>query len=65
METAQENPGTEPVGWIPGMSDGTTTDAEMQRLAETFAVTPQAVRLAMARVGGDFRDLQRELGGRR
>ena len=40
-------------------------EPDVQRLAETFAVTPEAVRLAVARVGTDFRQVQRELGGRR
>lgn len=40
-------------------------EADVRRLAETFAVTPDAVRQAVARVGTGFRDVQRELGGRR
>ena len=40
-------------------------EIDLRRLAETFAVTPEAARLAVARVGTGFRDLQRELGGRR
>lgn len=49
----------------PGLEPGAVTEAEVQRLAETFAVTPDAARLAVTRVGSNFRDLQRELGGRR
>ena len=40
-------------------------DPDIQTVALTFAVTPEAARLAVERVGTDFRDLQRELGGRR
>lgn len=43
----------------------TLPEPDVRRLAETFAVTPEAVRLAVARVGTDFRQVQRELGGRR
>ncbi|NJC40340.1 hypothetical protein GGQ87_000598 [Brevundimonas alba] len=41
------------------------TEPDLQTLAETFAATPEAVRMAVARVGTGFRDVQRELGGRR
>lgn len=71
METTPEAPAAAPT-WTPALSAaapvGPATlvgDAELQRLAETFAATPEAVRLAVERVGPDFRDLQRELGGRR
>jgi len=49
----------------PDFSAATLAEPDVQRLAETFAVTPEAVRLAVARVGTDFRQVQRELGGRR
>lgn len=49
----------------PGLEPGALAEPDLQRLAQTFAVTPEAVRLAVARVGTDFRDVQRELGGRR
>ena len=48
-----------------GLVGDTVGEVDIRRLAETFAVTPEAVRLAVARVGTDFRDVQRELGGRR
>lgn len=48
-----------------GFGAETLAEPDVQRLAETFAVTPEAVRLAVARVGTDFRQVQRELGGRR
>lgn len=48
-----------------GFGADTLAEPDVQRLAETFAVTPEAVRLAVARVGTDFRQVQRELGGRR
>lgn len=65
METLSE-PATPPASTrIPDMAVAPGADAEMQRLARTFAVTPEAARLAVARVGTDFRALQRELGGRR
>jgi len=49
----------------PGLEPGAPGEPDVQRLAQTFAVTPEAVRLAVARVGTEFRQLQRELGGRR
>jgi len=49
----------------PDSSAEALAEPDVQRLAETFAVTPQAVRQAVARVGTDFRQVQRELGGRR
>jgi hypothetical protein len=49
----------------PGLERGAVAEPDVQRLAEIFAVTPEAVRLAVARVGTDFRRVQRELGGRR
>jgi len=52
-------------GAPPALEPGTVAEPDVQRLAQTFAVTPEAVRLAVARVGTDFRDVQRELGGRR
>ena len=52
------------IDWSPALGTG-AGEADIQRLAETFAVTPEAVRMAVARVGTDFRDVQRELGGRR
>ncbi|HYD28067.1 DUF3606 domain-containing protein [Brevundimonas sp.] len=62
--------GTPPgLDWSPVLGSGLPPDAlgeaDVLRLAETFAVTPEAVRLAVARVGTSFRDVQRELGGRR
>lgn len=67
METLSEIPAGETADWGPGLAAAAPPagDADMQRLAETFAATPEAVRLAVERVGTDFRDLQRELGGRR
>lgn len=57
------------IDWSPALGSGSPADAvgeaDVHRLAQTFAVTPEAVRLAVARVGTDFRDVQRELGGRR
>jgi hypothetical protein len=57
------------IDWSPGLGSGAGPDAveetDIHRLAETFAVTPEAVRMAVARVGPGFRDVQRELGGRR
>ena len=41
------------------------TEPDLHHLAQTFAATPEAVRMAVARVGTGFRDVQRELGGRR
>jgi hypothetical protein len=66
METLPETT-VQPAGWTPGAAaaPGLADDADVQRLARTFAVTPKAARLALARVGTDFRALQRELGGRR
>lgn len=55
-----------PAEWMPVPGEETPVeDADVLRLAETFAATPEAVRLAVKRVGPDFRSLQRELGGRR
>ena len=55
--------------WSPGFESGpapgAVDDTDILRLAETFAVTPEAVRMAVARVGQGFREVQRELGGRR
>lgn len=57
------------VDWSPGFDSGPVgnpvDDTDIHRLAETFAVTPEAVRMAVARVGPGFREVQRELGGRR
>ena len=64
METLSNTPAPEPAGWTPGAALP-VEDADVHQLAKTFAVTPEAVRLAVARVGANFRDLQRELGGRR
>lgn len=65
METIPEATAP-PAAWPPALGAATEfEDAEVQRLAETFAATPEAVRLAVKRVGPDFRALQRELGGRR
>jgi len=50
---------------ILALTAGAADERDVMRLAEIFAVTPEAARLAVARVGTDFRDLQRELGGRR
>lgn len=66
METTPETPGAAEPSWMPAMGAALPVDdLDVQRLAETFAATPEAVRLAVARVGPDFRNLQRELGGRR
>ena len=62
VDTARE------ADWSPGMTSPTPeslAEEDLQRLAETFAVSPTAVRMAVARVGTDFRDVQRQLGGRR
>lgn len=65
METTPETPAAAPT-WSPALGVATPVDdLDVQRLAETFAATPEAVRLAVQRVGPDFRNLQRELGGRR
>lgn len=48
-----------------GLEPEAPGEPDVQRLAQAFAATPEAVRLAVARVGTDFRQLQRELGGRR
>lgn len=53
------------IEWPPGPVTGAVDDIDIHRLAETFAVTPEAVRMAVARVGTSFREVQRELGGRR
>lgn len=65
METLPEAEAPPTAPWSPGLAARPVEDAEVQRLARTFAVTPEAARLAVARVGTDFRALQRELGGRR
>lgn len=66
METNPETPAPPPGAWTPGLgADARVEDADVLRLAKTFAATPEAVRLAVQRVGPDFRLLQRELGGRR
>ncbi|MBX9459929.1 MAG: DUF3606 domain-containing protein [Brevundimonas sp.] len=66
METLPETPAAGPKGVNAALAaTRPTDDLEVQRLARTFAVTPEAARLAVARVGTDFRALQRELGGRR
>lgn len=66
MNALSDVPAADPSGWTPpGAAPTVIGEAEMRRLAETFAVTPEAARLAVARVGTDFRALQREFGGRR
>jgi len=65
METLPEAEIPPPPAWSPGLAAVPVEEADLQRLARTFAVTPEAARLAVARVGTDFRALQRELGGRR
>ncbi len=65
METVRETGTTEAAGWSPGLAAAPPPGDDMQKLAETFAATPEAVRMAVERVGTDFRALQRELGGRR
>lgn len=66
METLRDTPAPGPTGLNPGaVASLAVDDVDVQRLAQTFAVTPAAARLAVARVGTDFRALQRELGGRR
>jgi hypothetical protein len=66
MTTAIEM-GAEATDWPAGLDQAPEgmAEVEVRRLAETFAVTPDAVRQAVARVGTGFRDVQRELGGRR
>jgi hypothetical protein len=49
----------------PGPRSSPVAEPDVRRLAETFGVTPEAIRMAVARVGTDFRQVQRELGGRR
>lgn len=57
------------IDWSPALTSDSDFvamgESDIQQLAQTFAVTPEAVRLAVARVGPGFRDVQRELGGRR
>ena len=65
MQTQPEAEAPQTPAWNPGLAAVPIKDADLQQLARTFAVTPQAARLAVARVGTDFRALQRELGGRR
>jgi hypothetical protein len=66
METLRDTPAPGSTGLNPGaVASLPVDDVDVQRLAQTFAVTPAAARLAVARVGTDFRALQRELGGRR
>lgn len=66
MEIQPDAPAAEPTGAGAALAASLPADdLEVQRLARTFAVTPEAARLAVARVGTDFRALQRELGGRR
>ncbi|HYC67079.1 DUF3606 domain-containing protein [Brevundimonas sp.] len=69
MGATFETQAPQDMDWSPAL--GSTPDAvamresDIQQLAQTFAVTPEAVRLAVARVGPGFREVQRELGGRR
>lgn len=66
MPAMSETQIPEPTGGNPILATtGSGEEPDVMRLAETFAVTPEAARLAVARVGTGFRDLQRELGGRR
>ena len=69
MQAISETPGAPETDWPPALETGAASDGlaelDIQRLAETFAVTPEAVRLAVARVGPGFREVQRELGGGR
>lgn len=66
METLSDPQSAETPGPGAGQTAAAPVDApDLETVAMTFAVTPEAARLAMARVGADFRDLQRELGGRR
>ena len=65
MDVTADIPGPPGRDGPPGLGPGALAEPDVQRLAQTFAVTPEAVRLAVARVGTDFRDVQRELGGRR
>lgn len=67
MTALSDTPGPEAPAWSPGLHPVAASihEEEVQRLAQVFAVTPAAARLAVQRVGTDFRDLQRELGGRR
>lgn len=65
MDTLPEAEGAGTPAWSAGLAVVPVDEGDVQRLAQTFAVTPEAARLALARVGTDFRALQRELGGRR
>ncbi len=65
MPAISETPTPEPTGGSTVLATTAGEELDVMRLAETFAVTPEAARLAVARVGTGFRDLQRELGGRR
>jgi hypothetical protein len=65
MDVTTGAPGADGRDGPPVVDPGAGADADVQQLAQTFAVTPEAVRLAVARVGSGFRDVQRELGGRR
>jgi hypothetical protein len=66
METLSDAQAANTPGPGVGLSTSPPADEpDLAMVAMTFAVTPEAARLAMARVGTDFRDLQRELGGRR
>ncbi len=66
METLSDLQAAETPGPSSGLTASMPADGpDLEMVALTFAVTPEAARLAMERVGTDFRDLQRELGGRR
>ncbi|GAA0870497.1 hypothetical protein GCM10009116_23330 [Brevundimonas basaltis] len=65
METLSGADVPQAPAFAPDLSAAPVADDQVQQLARTFAVTPEAARLAVARVGTDFRALQRELGGRR
>ncbi|MDY6923235.1 MAG: hypothetical protein SWI22_04650 [Pseudomonadota bacterium] len=64
MDTVSNTPAPGPAGWV-AAAGLPVDDAEVLRVARMFAVTPGAARLAVTRVGTGFRELQRELGGRR
>ena len=67
MQAMSDIEAPEPAGAsaVPAAAMEPVDEIDLRRLAETIAVTPEAARLAVARVGTGFRDLQRELGGRR
>ena len=65
MDVTTDMPTPNGLEGSPGLEPGPPGEPDVQHLAQAFAATPEAVRLAVARVGTDFRQVQRELGGRR